>query len=115
MSSSVDALNMYTSQFNAHSATTANASKLQNSIQNLDQASDEQLMDVCKDFEAYFLEQVFKSMEKTVMKDENNSSDSGYVNMFKDKLTQEYAANATETGGYGIAQMLYESMKRQNQ
>ena len=70
-------------------------------------------MDVCKSFEAYFLEQVFKSMEKTVMKDESSSGQSGYTNIFKDQLLQEYANNATETGGYGIAQMLYESMKRQ--
>jgi len=112
MNSSFDALGLYTSNYNTQS-TQVKASKLQNSIQKLDQADDKQLMEVCKDFESYFLEQVFKSMEKTVMRDENNSMDSGYAAYFKDKLTQEYAKNATETGGYGIAQMLYESMKRQ--
>lgn len=30
------------------------------------QATDDELLDACKQFEAYFLEQVFKEMEKTV-------------------------------------------------
>lgn len=94
-------------------ATQTKAKNIQSSLENLDHSSDEELMEVCKSFESYFLEQVFKSMEKTIMKDEDSSTDSGYSSYFKDMLTQEYASNATEIGGYGIAQMLYESMKRQ--
>lgn len=112
MSSSLDPINFYSSSIQQSSSQTK-AKNLQNSLQNLDNSTDEELMDVCKSFESYFLEQVFKSMEKTIMKDEDSSSDSGYTSYFKDMLTQEYASNATETGGYGIAQMLYESMKRQ--
>lgn len=112
MSSSLDSINYYTSSIQQSSSQTK-AKSLQNSLQNLENSTDEELMDVCKSFESYFLEQVFKSMEKTIMKDEDSSSDSGYTSYFKDMLTQEYASNATETGGYGIAQMLYESMKRQ--
>ena len=29
-------------------------------------ATDDELMDVCKEFEAYFLEQVYKEMKKTI-------------------------------------------------
>lgn len=112
MSSSLDAIGLYTSSIQ-QSSTETKAQSLQNSLKNLDHSSDEELMDVCKSFEAYFLEQVFKSMEKTIMKDEDSSSDSGYASYFKEMLTQEYASNATDAGGYGIAQMLYESMKRQ--
>lgn len=112
MSNSLDALSFYQSSVN-QTTTQTKAKSLQSSLENLDHSSDEELMDVCKSFEAYFLEQVFKSMEKTIMKDEESSTDSGYSSYFKDMLTQEYASNATETGGYGIAQMLYESMKRQ--
>ena len=47
-------------------ATAANqaASKLQNQIGGTDysKASDEELMDACKQFEAYFLEQMFKEI-----------------------------------------------------
>lgn len=97
----------------SRTSTETKANQLQNSLENLKNSTDEELMDVCKSFESYFLEQVFKSMEKTIMEDKNSTSTSGYTTYFKDMLTQKYAENATKTGGYGIAQMLYESMKRQ--
>lgn len=76
-------------------------------------ASDEELMEACKSFEAYFVEQAFKGMEKMIPKDDDESSSTSYTDMFKDKLYQEYADAATERGdGLGIAQMLYEQMKR---
>lgn len=75
-------------------------------------SSEDELLQVCKDFEAYFVEQVFKSMEKMIPKDENEEK-SDYLEMFGDTLTQEYAKSATEQGeGLGLAKMLYEQMKR---
>lgn len=77
------------------------------------QATDDELMDVCKQFEAYFLEQVFKQMEKTVLRDEESSgSNSTLVDYFKDSAVAELASQSTQTQGLGIAQMLYEQMKR---
>jgi flagellar protein FlgJ len=71
--------------------------------------TDEELMEVCKSFEAYLLEQVMKGMEKTIpFKEEKNP----YLDYFGDMLYQEYATSATENQGLGLAQMLYESMKR---
>ena len=59
-------------------ATAANqaASKLQNQIGGTDysKASDEELMDACKQFEAYFIEQMYKGMLKTVPQSEYSSS-----------------------------------------
>lgn len=76
-------------------------------------ASDEELMEACKSFEKYFIEQVMKGMEKTIPKDENESSGASYKNMFMDNLYQEYADKAANIdGGLGIAQKLYEQMKR---
>lgn len=76
-------------------------------------ASDEELLDVCKQFEAYFMEQVFKQMEKTIIKDEASSGQtSALVDYFKDTALQELTKTSTETQGLGIAQMLYEQMKR---
>lgn len=72
-------------------------------------ASDEELMEVCKSFEAYFLEQVMKGMEKTIPYNEEKNS---YREYFGDMLYQEYAKSATENQGLGLAQMLYEAMKR---
>ena len=76
-------------------------------------ASDEELLDVCKQFEAYFMEQVFKQMEKTIIKDESSSgSSTALVDYFKDSALQELTKTSTETQGLGIAQALYEQMKR---
>ena len=77
-------------------------------------ATDEELMGVCKQFESYFLEQVFKEMKKTIpdggmMKD---SSTSNLVDFFSDNTLQEIASQSTEKNGLGLAQMLYEQMKR---
>ncbi len=77
-------------------------------------ATEDELMEACKSFEQYFIEQAFKGMEKMIPKsDDENSGSTSYVDMFKDTLYQEYAESATERGdGIGIAKMLYEQMKR---
>ncbi|MCD7837204.1 MAG: rod-binding protein [Lachnospiraceae bacterium] len=76
-------------------------------------ATDDELMDVCKQFEAYFLEQVFKEMEKTIPEDEDSdSSTSQLVDYFKDEMLQEIASESTEQSSLGLAQMLYEQMQR---
>lgn len=84
--------------------------KLQNSLEGINNASDEELMQVCKDFETYMIEQVIKSMEATVGKEDESST--SYMDMFGDKLTTSYAQAISDQGELGLAQMLYESMKR---
>lgn len=74
-------------------------------------ASDEDLMKACKSFESYLLEQCFKGMEKTVMKSEEEEQNP-YLQQFGDMMYEEYAENATEKQSLGLAQMLFESMKR---
>ena len=78
-------------------------------------ATDDEMMEVCKEFEAYFTEQVFKAMQKMVPESDDSSSSTSYVSMFKDTLIQEYAKLMTDSNhgkGLGIAQTLYEQMKR---
>lgn len=76
-------------------------------------SSDDELMDVCKQFESYFLEQVFKEMQKTIPDNEDSDASTGQlVDYFKDQMIQEIASESTEQSGLGIAQMLYEQMKR---
>lgn len=85
--------------------------KLEKSLSNnIESSTDQELMEVCKSFESYLVEQVFKKMEATIPKDEEE--DNEYVNYFKDMMYQNYAEDATNTQGIGIAQILYESMKR---
>lgn len=90
------------------------ASKLQKKLDSgYTTSTDEELMDACKEFEAYFLEQVFKEMQKTVPESEEESaSSSNMVDYFKDNMVQELAAQSTEQNSLGLAQMLYEQMKR---
>lgn len=83
---------------------------LENTLKN-GAATDEDLMKSCKSFESYLLEQVFKGMEKTVMKDDSEK-ENDYMAQFGDKLYENYAEEATEGQGLGLAQMLYNSMKR---
>lgn len=73
-------------------------------------ASDEELLEACKTFESYLVEQVISSMEKTIPKDEEDEGD--YESYFKDMLYKEYAQKITDNGELGLAQQLYESMKR---
>ena len=67
----------------------------------------------CKQFEAYFLEQMFKEMMKTIPEsDETSSSNSQLMDYYKDEMVQQIASDSTEQNSLGLAQMLYEQMKR---
>ena len=91
--------------------------KLQETIKGTDysQASEDELLGACKQFEAYFLEQVFKEMQKTVdcfKSDEGSDPNNNLVDYFQDSAIQKLAATSTDLQGLGLAQMLYEQMKR---
>lgn len=92
------------------------ASKLDSHIKTKDysKSSDEELLDACKEFEAYFVEQIFKEMQKTVdvFKEDKTSPNDTLVEFFGDNTLQALAGTMTDTQGLGLAQMLYEQMKR---
>ena len=90
------------------------SSKLENQLKaDYTQATDDELMDVCKQFEAYFLEQMLKEMVKTIPESESSSqANSSLVSYFKDEMVKELAAQSTEQNSLGLAQSLYEQMKR---
>ena len=89
---------------------TTKADSLQNKLGSVEDATDEELMDVCKEFEAYLVEQVFKKVRDAMTDEESNKGD--YMQYFGDTLYQEYAKNIAENGDIGLAKQLYESMKR---
>ncbi len=94
----------------AQANSTKSSSKIEDTLnKNLKNASDDEMMDVCKTFESYMVEQMFKEMKKSVGSEEEESP---YVSYFGDTLYQKYAEDIVDNGGMGIAQMLYESMKR---
>ena len=90
-----------------------NTKGLENKLGNVSTEEDEKMLEACKEFEAYMLEQVYKQMDKTVMRADEEKSD--YENYFGDMRIQELAKRATDQGGVGLAQQLYESMKRQSE
>lgn len=110
-----DLLTGVNSYYDTYKTNNASADKLKDKLgSDYASATEDEMMEVCKEFEAYFTEQVFKAMEKMVPEDDKDSSTS-YLSMFKDTLTQEYANLSAESNGgegLGIAQMLYEQMKR---
>lgn len=110
MAISIGSDSLYMQQM--QSASKAKTEKLSSSLNSIENgmASDEELMEACKEFETYLVEQVIKSTKKAMLNDEDSEGE--YMKMFGDNLTQSYAEMITETADLGIAQMLYESMKR---
>ena len=94
----------------------ASSEAIKGKIQNTSQkSSDDELWAACKSFEAYFMEQVFKEMQKSVdalKPEKSDNSTSTLVDFFKDQTLQEICATSADTQSNGFAQMLYENMKR---
>lgn len=101
--------NMYTNAANQ------TASRLQNQLDGKDysKVNEDELMNACKQFEAYFIEQMYKSMLKTIPQSEDTSNyTSTVMDFYKDQMVQSIAEETGNQGGFGLAQMLYEQMKR---
>lgn len=111
MSISIDSNSLYSEYMNTTAGVSSKADKLTTTLTSdkLGSSSDEELMEVCKTFESYFVEQVLKEMEKTV---HSSDEENDYYQYFGDYLWQGYAEQITESGQLGLAQQLYESMKR---
>ena len=107
-----------TSMYSDMYSTAANqtASRLQNKLDGADYsaAGADELMDACVQFEAYFVEQMYKAMMKTIPSNEDTSNyTSNMMDYYKDQLIQGMAEQtSSRDGGLGLAQMLYEQMKR---
>lgn len=99
---------------NVYKTNNPSASKLEGKLEgDFTKASDKEMMDACKQFEAYFVEQMFKSMIDTIPKSENTTAyTSNLMDYYTDEMVQKLATDSTETGGLGLAQTLYEQMKR---
>ena len=102
---------LYTDQM-SQAASNVSGDNLKAKLNNSSNATDDELMEVCKEFEAYFTEQVYKEMLKTVPKHEGEKT-SALVDYFKDMTVSQIAKDtANEGNGVGLAQSLYEQMRR---
>jgi Rod binding domain-containing protein len=104
--------NYLTSQASDNKASTLQ-SKLESSATSDD---DEELKSACREFESYFVEQVFDAMLETTKLFSDDEDEDGYsskmVDYFKDFAVQELCDEVTEGDGIGLANTLYEQMKR---
>lgn len=105
---------MYSDMYASMASQSAN--KLQEQLKNPDyvKATEEELMDACRQFEAYFVEQMYKAMMKTTsFGTEGTGANATLMDYYKDQMIQGLAEQTTQqNGGVGLARMLYEQMRR---
>ena len=111
MSIAVNGLNSYV---DPSMVSAASGTNLSGRLDQMDGASSaDELKEVCREFESYFMEQVYKEMFKTIGSEEQgDSSLSSLVDYFKDGVIQTVASQTTEQSVGPLAQQLYEQMKR---
>ena len=103
-------IDTYISTMQAQNAT---GTKLTDKLNNTNSdTSAKELKEACKQFESYFIEQVYKEMLKTVDIAEGDSSMAQLVDYFKDETVQKVAEQTMEQSGGTLAKQMYEQMRR---
>ncbi len=106
----------YSSLYTSADYSQAKSSVLSEKVSGTDysQASDEELMEACKEFEAYFVEQIMKEAEKMVHIDDEDEDAyaSSVMDYSMDGLMEEYSQMVSDSGSLGLAEKLFEQMKR---
>ncbi len=104
------------SEYAMQESKNASAAALQKKLENTSaKSTDDELWQACKGFEAYFMEQIYKEMQKSVdalKSEDQDKSTSTLVDYFKNQTLQEICADSVDTQSNGFAQMLYENLKR---
>ena len=97
-------------------STATKASNLERTLQNTSsKKDDDELLEACKQFEAYFYEQGFKNMEKAMVPSDDSDPNNTLVDYYKENLIARYSRDIVNQSGGGnntLAQQLYEQMKR---
>ena len=98
----------------SNSATSGKADSIKNSAVGLTSSStEEEMLEVLKDFESYFLEQIIKEVKETFTNDDEKSSmASQYTDTFMDYAIEDIADVLLDEVGGGLTQQLFEQMKR---
>jgi len=110
----MDISSLYSNYLDTVSQTSSSTNSLENTLNSdMSDATDEELMSACKEFETYFIEQVFKEMKESIVPAEDTSgADKTLMDYYEGNLISEYAKSASDQQENGLAQMLYEQMKR---
>ncbi len=78
------------------------------------QREDAKLKDAVQNFEQVFLKQLFSEMRKSIPKT-NLMGDGKEQEMFEGLLDEERAKAWSQSGGIGLADMMYRQLKQQNE
>ncbi|GHU74267.1 hypothetical protein FACS1894188_01990 [Clostridia bacterium] len=78
-----------------------------------EEQDDVKLKNACEEFEAYFIQTMFKEMRKTVDTSKSYIPMTNADNIYRDMLDEEYSKNAAKSGGIGLAAMMYKQMKQE--
>lgn len=109
MSSIFDTSSLYSTY--GQTINSATTSSLQSTLGNVsDTSSDEELMNVCKNFEAYFVQKIIEQAKNSIIGEEEEEQGE-YMQYFGDILNEQYANAIADSGSIGLAQQLYDSMK----
>ncbi len=75
--------------------------------------ADQDLLEACQAFESYFLEYMMKQMWKSIPKAEQDGGYAGLMEEYaREEMIKDLAAQSTKNNSLGLANMLYEQMKR---
>ena len=92
-----------------------NADKVQNSLNKVSSsAKEDELLQVCKDFQSYFIEEVIKEI-KNNMTEEDEGADSSVATLtdyHMDSVIEMVSDQVLDQSGNSFTQQLYEQMKR---
>ncbi len=91
------------------------AERLEKSAKGLGASStDDELMEVCKDFSSYFMELALQEVKEnlTPEDEEADSSLNALTDFYMDKTIEVLADEMADQVGTGFTQQLYEQMKR---
>jgi len=74
---------------------------------------DEKLKEACREMEAYFIQQLFKTMKTSTQLGEGIITKGQHEEIFEDMLIEEQSKEATKAGGIGLADMLYKQLSKE--
>lgn len=98
-----------------NSAAANNATALKNSASSVSsESTEEELMQVCKDFASYFVEEILKEVKEnmTMEEEDEDSSLKTLTDFHMDSTIELVADEVVDQVGGSFTQQLYEQMKR---
>lgn len=111
----IDSMAAMLNTTNTDATTNYNANALKRSLNQVSSdTTDDELMQVCKDFESYFVEEIIKEVKKNLLPedDDKDASLSTMTDYMMDFAVEKIADEVVDEVGSSFTQSLYEQMKR---